>query len=216
MCAKCIGGNIDQVHALLISCSSIKHVVRHAGVAKRQLGVLGAAAAWRLGEWQLLDTYLAEINGLGSGGMDPESDWETRLGRVLSCIHQRCSWSCVNVVCSYCSHLRCHGCPNGKVVDVTMCKCSACAASLAVIKLPHICAKNRGAVFPQNTCTRFVAYRDNTSLHRELEGSRQDIMARISAASMDSYSRAYPHVVKLHMLQAWPLARCLLPFTSVH
>ena len=35
----------------------------------------------------------------------------------------------------------------------------------------------------------------------QLEAAREDIMAPLSAASMESYSRAYPHLTRLHMLQ---------------
>ncbi len=36
----------------------------------------------------------------------------------------------------------------------------------------------------------------------EIAEARSEIMAPLSAASMESYSRAYPYLVKLHMLQA--------------
>jgi len=35
----------------------------------------------------------------------------------------------------------------------------------------------------------------------QLEAARQEIMAPLTAASMESYSRAYPHLTRLHMLQ---------------
>lgn len=35
----------------------------------------------------------------------------------------------------------------------------------------------------------------------EVAEARSEIMAPLSAASMESYSRAYPYLVKLHMLQ---------------
>ena len=38
-------------------------------------------------------------------------------------------------------------------------------------------------------------------LHSELEAARAEIMGLFSAAAMDSYTRAYPYLVKLHMLQ---------------
>jgi hypothetical protein len=34
-----------------------------------------------------------------------------------------------------------------------------------------------------------------------MAAARQEIMAPLSAASMESYSRAYPHLTRLHMLQ---------------
>ena len=39
----------------------------------------------------------------------------------------------------------------------------------------------------------------------EVAEARRDIMAPLSAASMESYSRAYPYLVKLHMLQVTTL-----------
>ena len=39
-----------------------------------------------------------------------------------------------------------------------------------------------------------------------LEEARREIMGPLSAASMESYSRAYPLLVKLHMLQVRPAA----------
>lgn len=39
----------------------------------------------------------------------------------------------------------------------------------------------------------------------EIAEARSEIMAPLSAASMESYSRAYPYLVKLHMLQVCPL-----------
>ena len=39
------------------------------------------------------------------------------------------------------------------------------------------------------------------SCRAQMAAARQDIMAPLSAASMESYSRAYPHLTRLHMLQ---------------
>ena len=36
----------------------------------------------------------------------------------------------------------------------------------------------------------------------EVAEARSEVMAPLSAASMESYTRAYPYLVKLHMLQA--------------
>lgn len=36
----------------------------------------------------------------------------------------------------------------------------------------------------------------------EIAEARSEVMAPLSAASMESYTRAYPYLVKLHMLQA--------------
>eukprot|EP00873_Tetraselmis_striata_P024237 jgi/Tetstr1/444501/TSEL_032380.t1 len=43
--------------------------------------------------------------------------------------------------------------------------------------------------------------RDMTTLKAQLEAARHEIMGPMSAAAMESHSRAYPYVVKLHMLQ---------------
>jgi len=40
-----------------------------------------------------------------------------------------------------------------------------------------------------------------SSLRAELDASRQAVMRPLSAASMESYNRVYPHLVKLHVLQ---------------
>ena len=42
---------------------------------------------------------------------------------------------------------------------------------------------------------------DGDALHRELDAARSEVMGPFSAAAMESYDRAYPHLVKLHMLQ---------------
>jgi hypothetical protein len=46
-----------------------------------------------------------------------------------------------------------------------------------------------------------VARRDLGGLRRGLEVARAEVMGPFSAAAMESYSRAYPHLVKLHILQ---------------
>ena len=46
-----------------------------------------------------------------------------------------------------------------------------------------------------------LACRDMEAVRRDLEAARSEIMGPLSAASMESHSRAYPHLVQLHMLQ---------------
>ena len=48
-----------------------------------------------------------------------------------------------------------------------------------------------------------------------LDEARKAIMAPLSAASIESYTRAYPHLVKLHMLQELADAAFLLQEGSV-
>lgn len=42
--------------------------------------------------------------------------------------------------------------------------------------------------------------RDNEGVRQQLGEAAGEVMGRLSAASMESYSRAYPHLVRLHML----------------
>ena len=42
--------------------------------------------------------------------------------------------------------------------------------------------------------------RDTEGVKRQLGEAASEVMGRLSAASMESYSRAYPHLVRLHML----------------
>ena len=46
--------------------------------------------------------------------------------------------------------------------------------------------------------------RDMEAVRRRLGDTAAEVMGRLSAASMESYSRAYPHLVRLHMLQVQP------------
>jgi hypothetical protein len=64
-----------------------------AGVGSRaasQLAALGAAAAWRLGKWDLVEGYVEAV-GRGFLGLDTEPRWEVRcLLLVSSCRFQAC------------------------------------------------------------------------------------------------------------------------------
>ena len=46
-----------------------------------------------------------------------------------------------------------------------------------------------------------MARRDPGAVREQLAVARHEIMAPVSAAAMESYARAYPHLVRLHMLQ---------------
>ncbi|KAL4421833.1 hypothetical protein ABPG77_001622 [Micractinium sp. CCAP 211/92] len=98
--------------------------------AAGQLAALGAAASWRLGQWERVKGY-AEIASQTYSQLDADARWEVRMARLL--------WS--------------------------------------------------------------VAHRDFDALQRDLQRARSEVMGPFSAAAMESYSRAYPHLVKLHMLQ---------------
>ena len=51
--------------------------------------------------------------------------------------------------------------------------------------------------------------RNMDAVRRDLEAARSEIMGPLSAASMESHSRAYPHLVQLHMLQVTPCQSAL-------
>ncbi len=50
----------------------------------------------------------------------------------------------------------------------------------------------------------------------EIAEARSEVMAPLSAASMESYSRAYPYLVKLHMLQASCSLLCMVIMTVLN
>jgi serine/threonine-protein kinase ATR len=147
--------------ALLTQVEGLASTLGPAGGGEAVLGelsALGTAAAWRLGRWDLLASYLpssSSLEGEGPGGgmaapasatatatdhhhlhyhqllLDPGLKWEVRLGKLLAA----------------------------------------------------------------------AAGRDHIGLKKELEAARSEAMGAFSAAAMESYSRAYPHLIKLHMLQ---------------
>ncbi len=55
-----------------------------------------------------------------------------------------------------------------------------------------------------------VADGDAVAVAVQLRAARAEIMAPLSAAAMESYARAYPHLVRLHMLQELADAAALL------
>ena len=62
--------------------------VMGADAAKPHLAACGAAAAWRLGQWELLDSYLEQTRLLVHM-LDAGDQWEVRLGELLSALHRR-------------------------------------------------------------------------------------------------------------------------------
>ena len=59
-----------------------------ADAAKPRLVACGAAAAWRLGQWELLDSYLEQTR-LPVHVLDAGDQWEVRMGELLSALHRR-------------------------------------------------------------------------------------------------------------------------------
>lgn len=57
--------------------------------------------------------------------------------------------------------------------------------------------------------------RDQNKTNKTLAEARRAIMAPLSAASLESYTRAYPFLVKLHMLQELADAAVLLQEASL-
>ncbi|KAL0053239.1 hypothetical protein WJX82_003001 [Trebouxia sp. C0006] len=99
-------------------------------VAKEQLAASRMAAAWRLGQWDVLEGTAGHVVD-HMDLLDSDERWEVRLGKMLAAVHTR----------------------QADVVKV------------------------------------------------EIAEARSEVMAPLSAASMESYTRAYPYLVKLHMLQ---------------
>ena len=66
-----------------------------AGRVKAQLAACGLSAAWRMGRWDAVDTYLQHMQAGASPGpkeavkLDADERWEGRLGRLLSDVHHR-------------------------------------------------------------------------------------------------------------------------------
>ncbi|PSC70468.1 serine threonine-kinase ATR isoform X1 [Micractinium conductrix] len=114
-------GLLSQVEGLAVEASDM---------SAAQLAALGAAASWRLGQWDLVAGYTEAANA-SFPQLDVGARWEVRIARLL--------WA--------------------------------------------------------------VARRDWGALQGDLERARAEVMGFFSAAAMESYSRAYPHLVKLHMLQ---------------
>ncbi|CAD7704331.1 unnamed protein product, partial [Ostreobium quekettii] len=104
-----------------------------------QIRALGVAAAWRLGQWADLDECLANLDfaqvqqpaAKPLQCLNPQEDWEVRVGRILSSMHKH----------------------------------------------------------------------DYMAIHAGIQDARTSIMKPLAAAATESYSRAYPLMVRLHMLQ---------------
>jgi hypothetical protein len=56
---------------------------------KPHLAACGVAAAWRLGRWQLLESYLQQTRPF-MGMLVADDQWEVRLGELLAAFHHRC------------------------------------------------------------------------------------------------------------------------------
>ncbi|KAK9807336.1 hypothetical protein WJX73_002849 [Symbiochloris irregularis] len=59
--------------------------------AKPHLAASGVAAAWRLGKWEALDTYLSQARAPAPQPLDGEQKWDVCIGQVLARMHQRSS-----------------------------------------------------------------------------------------------------------------------------
>ena len=68
----------------------------------------------------------------------------------------------------------------------------------------HVVGKSAGFLLPPLIERQLLSCRQGETVKLEVAEARSEIMAPLSAASMESYSRAYPYLVKLHMLQARP------------
>ena len=83
--AGCRSLLICSMYTWASSCCSLR-----ADAAKPHLAACGAAAAWRLGQWELLDSYLGQTHDM-THLLDAPDQWEVRLGELLSGLHRRCA-----------------------------------------------------------------------------------------------------------------------------
>ena len=70
-------------------------------------------------------------------------------------------------------------------------------------------------MFISLTLNTLLLGREQSKTNKVLAEARRAIMAPLSAASMESYTRAYPFLVKLHMLQEASDAAVLLQEASL-
>ena len=68
-----------------------------AGSVQPQVDALGVEAAWRVGDWQLLDEYVQSAEN-GNDSLDAQSQWEVQLGHLLCASQQR---YCLHLLNSY-------------------------------------------------------------------------------------------------------------------
>lgn len=63
----------------------------------------------------------------------------------------------------------------------------------------------------------FMKRQDDALFQKLLHKTRAEVMGVLSAASMDSYQRAYSHMIKLHMLHGmhFPSSGCYKNFSNV-
>ena len=57
--------------------------------AKPQLAASGVAAAWRLGRWEALDSYLQQSQAAAADALDSEQKWDMCIGQILADMHRR-------------------------------------------------------------------------------------------------------------------------------
>jgi FAT domain len=204
-------------------------------VGRCQLAASGVAAAWRLGRWEQLHGYLAAANRR-LDCLDAEERWEVRCTPasrplVRPSVLQSQAFMCtrspaprrVAVARMFSSSSRR--------------RVTAHALQLAAIRFcpvstktwqPHTAtcqtpSEEQGADGIVRDAVQFgflqvriggllatVAAGDSGSVAQGLQLARQEIMAPLSAASMESYTRAYPHLIKLHMLQELADAHALM------
>lgn len=57
-------------------------------MAQQQLAATRVAAAWRLGQWEVLEDIAAPTSS-HLEVLDSDECWEVRLGKMLSAVHNR-------------------------------------------------------------------------------------------------------------------------------
>ena len=59
-----------------------------AAVGASQLAAAGVSGAWRLGQWDLLQSYLEAVS-TGVEDLNGDEMWEVQIGRLLSSLSTR-------------------------------------------------------------------------------------------------------------------------------
>ena len=73
------------MQSLLAVMPYLERGVSHADAAQEQLAASRVAAAWRLGQWEVLRGMVPSHLDLLEG----DERWEVRLGKMLSAVHSR-------------------------------------------------------------------------------------------------------------------------------
>lgn len=182
-----------------------------------QLAALGLAAAWRLGAWGVLRGYLAIIEAAAAANvrLPPNDCWEVSCRKGSDCtqvylvIPHRTSSSCCGLLQKVQFVLCMQISIRAEVFDWH--ECCSCSQQHTDANLPvtglHLLPHSWSAVV--NACSQVCV---GTILEAAQRGAYSEVLAGLAseragvlgllpAIAGESYTRAYPDLLKLHMLQ---------------